>query len=144
MFTRRSLLALAGGAGVGLLPDLTPRALAAPRSALGKPIGLKVPGLHGKTADEFAGLLKKAGLAARSYIAGYDAFDKHIDTVVAEAKTLGVKHVVCAWIPCALPGGRGEGSPWTTWPTYPPAAALPRPRRSASSGTRPGRPSRQR
>jgi len=55
--------------------------------------------LYGRSAAEFRGLLKAAGLHATSFGAGYDALGKDLDSVAAQAQTLGAQHVVCSTIP---------------------------------------------
>jgi sugar phosphate isomerase/epimerase len=58
--------------------------------------------LYGRSAAEFRGLLKAAGLHATSFGAGYDALGKDLDSVAAQAQTLGAQHVVCSTIPHSL------------------------------------------
>lgn len=49
--------------------------------------------------DKFLGLLKERGLKAVSAHYQYDPLTKTLDKCVTEAKALGVKYVVCPWIP---------------------------------------------
>jgi sugar phosphate isomerase/epimerase len=62
-------------------------------------VEVEVPALYGKTADEFAALLKRHGLRAQSYITGFERFDRKLDEVIAETKALGATYVVCPGIP---------------------------------------------
>src|ERR1039458_2925971 len=55
--------------------------------------------LYGRSAAEFLGLLKAAGLQATSFGAAYDALGKDLDQVAAQARTLGAGYVVCSTIP---------------------------------------------
>jgi sugar phosphate isomerase/epimerase len=55
--------------------------------------------LYGRSAAEFLGLLKAAGLPATSFGAAYDALGKDLDQVAAQARTLGAGYVVCSTIP---------------------------------------------
>jgi sugar phosphate isomerase/epimerase len=55
--------------------------------------------LYGRSAAQFLGLLKAAGLQAASMGAAYDALDKDLDQVAAQAHTLGAGYVVCSTIP---------------------------------------------
>jgi sugar phosphate isomerase/epimerase len=55
--------------------------------------------LYGRSAAEFLGLLQSAGLHATSFGAGYDALGKDLDSVAAQARTLGAKYIVCSTIP---------------------------------------------
>ena len=60
---------------------------------------VEVGELYGRSAAQFVGLLKSAGLRATSFGAGYDALGKDLDAVAAQAKTLGAEYIVCATIP---------------------------------------------
>ena len=55
--------------------------------------------LYGRTPAEFLGLLKAAGLHATSIGAAYDALGKDLDSVAAQARTLGAEYIVCSTIP---------------------------------------------
>ena len=55
--------------------------------------------LHGRTAAEFQALLKAAGLHAASFGASYEALEKDVEAVAAQAQALGARYVVCATIP---------------------------------------------
>src|SRR5262245_32975034 len=56
---------------------------------------VEVPGQYGAPAEQFAALLKKHGLVAHSNHVGFERLDKDMPGVLKEAKTLGVKWVVC-------------------------------------------------
>lgn len=60
---------------------------------------VEVGELYGRSAAEFLGLLKAAGLQATSFGAAYDALGKDVDRVAAQARTLGAGYVVCSTIP---------------------------------------------
>lgn len=55
--------------------------------------------LYGRSAKEFQVLLKSNGLRATAFGASYKALDTQIETVAADAKTIGAKYVVCSTIP---------------------------------------------
>jgi len=54
---------------------------------------------QGKSAAETRALLDTAGLRCTSMGAPYDRMQQDIDGVIADAKTLGAKYVILAWIP---------------------------------------------
>jgi sugar phosphate isomerase/epimerase len=60
---------------------------------------LEVGGLFGRTAAEFRKLLDNNGLKATSMMAEHDKLEKQIDSVAADAHTLGVQYVVCGTVP---------------------------------------------
>ena len=60
---------------------------------------VETAGLYGMTAERFAGELTRAGLRATSMHVGYDDLKNHPETVIANAKALGVKWVGLAWYP---------------------------------------------
>jgi sugar phosphate isomerase/epimerase len=60
---------------------------------------LEVGALFGRTAAEFRKLLDNNGLKATSMMAEHDKLQKQIDSVAADAHTLGVQYVVCGTVP---------------------------------------------
>jgi sugar phosphate isomerase/epimerase len=60
---------------------------------------VEVSALYGRSAAGFRRLLDEAGLRATSMMAEYARLDKQIDSVAADAHTLGVEYVVCSTIP---------------------------------------------
>jgi sugar phosphate isomerase/epimerase len=54
---------------------------------------------YGRTPDAFAALLKTHGLRATSYGAAWDALNKDVSRVAAEARAIGASYVVCSTIP---------------------------------------------
>jgi sugar phosphate isomerase/epimerase len=60
---------------------------------------LEVGGFYGRTAAEFQRLLQKNGLRATSMMADYERLGKALDSVAAEAHTLGAEYVVASTIP---------------------------------------------
>jgi sugar phosphate isomerase/epimerase len=60
---------------------------------------LEVGGFYGRTAAEFQRLLRQNGLRATSMMAEYDRLGKALDSVAAEAHTLGAEYVVASTIP---------------------------------------------
>ncbi|MBC8153917.1 MAG: sugar phosphate isomerase/epimerase [Bacteroidetes bacterium] len=60
---------------------------------------VEVAGLYGMSAAEFRKLLDKNGLKAVSMGAGYEELNNSVPKIVADAKALGAKYVVCAWVP---------------------------------------------
>lgn len=60
---------------------------------------VETAGLYGMTAGRFAEELTRAGLHATSMHVGYDDLKSHPETVIANAKALGVKWVGIAWYP---------------------------------------------
>jgi sugar phosphate isomerase/epimerase len=55
----------------------------------------------GMTADSFRLLSESRGIQLISYGAGYEMLVKSPDSVAAQARALGAKYVMCAWIPHA-------------------------------------------
>jgi sugar phosphate isomerase/epimerase len=55
--------------------------------------------LYGRTASEFFGLLKQAGLHAASISAEYAELAANLDHVASRAQTIGAEYVVCSTIP---------------------------------------------
>jgi sugar phosphate isomerase/epimerase len=60
---------------------------------------VEVGELYGRSAAEFLGLLKAAGLHATSFMADYDALGKDPGAVALQARMLGAGYVVCSTIP---------------------------------------------
>lgn len=60
---------------------------------------VEVSTLYGRSAAEFQRLLDGAGLKATSMMAEYGRLGKEIDSVAADAHTLGAEYVVCGSIP---------------------------------------------
>lgn len=60
---------------------------------------VEVAGTQGKTADEYAALLKKAGLKPQSMHLGFEKLRDDMQGAIKEAKALGVGWVVCPWLP---------------------------------------------
>jgi len=60
---------------------------------------VELAGTYGMTAAQFKGELDKAGLKASSMHTSFESLRDKIDSVVSDAKTLGVEYVGCAWIP---------------------------------------------
>jgi len=54
---------------------------------------------QGKSAAETRALLDKHGLKMQSMLTGYDQLAKSVDSVINDAKTLGVTYVGTSWIP---------------------------------------------
>lgn len=63
---------------------------------------------QGKTAAETRAMLDEYGLRMQSTLTGYEQLAKSLDTVIANAKTLGVTYVGTAWIPHEKPFGRAH------------------------------------
>ena len=63
---------------------------------------------QGKTAAETRAMLDEHGLRMQSTLTGYDQLSKSLDTVIANAKTLGATYVGTAWIPHEKPFGRAH------------------------------------
>lgn len=126
MTSRRKLLAAAGATAL-LGPTALSHAAGRPKSPLKGAVGLElyslrhllekdvpgtlkkvralgfeeveVPGFYGKTAPEFAGLMKKAGLRAQSMLVPFDRCRDDFAGVVKDAQALGAKYVLNAWLP---------------------------------------------
>ncbi|GAB3252996.1 sugar phosphate isomerase/epimerase [Larkinella harenae] len=60
---------------------------------------VEVAGTYGMEPAEFRKLLEKNGLKAISTGASFEDLERNVPKVLAEAKALGVKYVMCAWIP---------------------------------------------
>jgi sugar phosphate isomerase/epimerase len=60
---------------------------------------VEVPQLYGKSAAEFAALLKKTGLRAQSLLAPFERCRDDMAGVIADAQALGVRYVLNAWLP---------------------------------------------
>lgn len=60
---------------------------------------LEVGGFYGRTALEFRRLLQQNGLRATSLMAEYERLGKALDSVAADAHTLGADYVVASTIP---------------------------------------------
>ncbi len=57
------------------------------------------PGLYGKTIEDWATALKKAGLKAHAQMATAERLEKDLPALIKGAETLGVKWVICPWLP---------------------------------------------
>ncbi len=67
---------------------------------IAKSYGIKEVELAGTgdlNAEQFSAELKKRGLVAISMHAGHQLLDKDLATVISDAKTLGVKYVICPY-----------------------------------------------
>ena len=60
---------------------------------------VELAGTYNLTAEQFKGELDKAGLKATSMHTSFESLRDKIDSVVSDAKKLGVEYVGCAWIP---------------------------------------------
>jgi sugar phosphate isomerase/epimerase len=60
---------------------------------------LEVGAFYGRTATEFQRMLEKYGLRATSMMADYERLGKALDSVAADARTLGAEYVVASTIP---------------------------------------------
>jgi sugar phosphate isomerase/epimerase len=60
---------------------------------------VELAGTYGMSARQFRQELDRAGLHASSMHVGYEIFRDSLSTVLADAKTLGVRYVGTAWIP---------------------------------------------
>jgi sugar phosphate isomerase/epimerase len=60
---------------------------------------VETAGLYGMTPEAFAAALKDAGLQATSMHVSLDDFKKNPQTVIAQARALGVRYVGTAWYP---------------------------------------------
>ena len=60
---------------------------------------VELAGTYGMSAATFRQALDRAGLRATSMHVGYETFRDSLSTVLADAKTLGVRYVGTAWIP---------------------------------------------
>lgn len=61
----------------------------------------EIAGTYGLSLTDFRTLLDKNNIKAISTGASYEDLDSNVPKVIAEAKALGAKYVVCAWIPHA-------------------------------------------
>jgi len=59
---------------------------------------VEMGGTYGLTPQQFRAELDKAGLRAVSMGASFDSLSDNIETVISNAKTFGVRYVMCAWI----------------------------------------------
>lgn len=126
---RRFLSTLAGGVGAAIVRSPLARAAMTPEveSPLGGPIGLQLYSLRadlpkdipgtlarlrslgirqvegggpaGTTPADFRAAMDKADLVCQSIGAGFDRVKGDMGGVLKEAKTLGARFVMCAWIP---------------------------------------------
>ena len=62
-------------------------------------------GFYDRTAAEFAGELKKAGLKCRAMHIGYEALGSNLDGVVKDAEVVGATTIVNPYLPHANRGG---------------------------------------
>ncbi len=60
---------------------------------------IETASFYGRPASEFRKLLNIAGLTCKSIIVDYDKLRDHLDTVIADAKTMGADYVVTAGFP---------------------------------------------
>lgn len=60
---------------------------------------VEVAGTYGLSLTDFRKLLDQNGLKAVSTGASFDDLDNNVPKIINEAKTLGAKYVMCAWIP---------------------------------------------
>ncbi|MFC5409447.1 sugar phosphate isomerase/epimerase family protein [Larkinella bovis] len=60
---------------------------------------VELAGTYGMAPEEFRKLLEKNGLKPISTGASFEDLENNVPKVLAEAKALGVKYVMCAWIP---------------------------------------------
>jgi sugar phosphate isomerase/epimerase len=60
---------------------------------------VELAGTYGLTAEQFKALLDARGLKAISAHYPFEQFGANLDSVVRDAKTLGLEYVGCAWIP---------------------------------------------
>jgi sugar phosphate isomerase/epimerase len=56
-------------------------------------------GFYGMEPEAFKKLTEKYGLVCPSIGAGYDRFDKDMEGIIRDAKTMGANYVMVAWIP---------------------------------------------
>jgi sugar phosphate isomerase/epimerase len=59
---------------------------------------VEMGGTYGLTPQQFRAELDKAGLRAVSMGTSFDSLRDNIETVISNAKTFGVRYVMCAWI----------------------------------------------
>ena len=60
---------------------------------------VEVAGTYGMNTGDFRKLLDQSGLKAISMGASFEDLDRNVPKVLAEAKALGARYVVCFWIP---------------------------------------------
>ena len=60
---------------------------------------VETAGLYGMDAEEFGTAITDAGLTVTSMHVSYDALKDDVETVIANAKALGVNYVGIAWYP---------------------------------------------
>ena len=60
---------------------------------------VETAGTYGVPAEKFRALLDERGLRAVSGHFPYEQCRDNVDSIAAEAKTLGLEYVGCAWIP---------------------------------------------
>jgi sugar phosphate isomerase/epimerase len=61
----------------------------------------EIAGTYGLSLPDFRKLLDENGIKAISTGASYEDLDSNVPKIIAEAKALGVKYIVCTWIPHA-------------------------------------------
>ena len=59
----------------------------------------EIAGTYGLSLADFRHLLDENGIKAISTGASFEDLDTNVPKIIAEAKALGVKYVVCTWIP---------------------------------------------
>ncbi|QDK81827.1 sugar phosphate isomerase/epimerase [Spirosoma sp. KCTC 42546] len=59
----------------------------------------EIAGTYGLSLSDFRKLLDQNGIKAISTGASFEDLDSNVPKIVAEAKALGVKYIVCTWIP---------------------------------------------
>ena len=62
---------------------------------------VEVAGTYGMSTGDFRKLLDQNGLKAIGFGASFEDLDRNVPKVLAEAKALGARYVVCFWIPHA-------------------------------------------
>ena len=67
---------------------------------------IEVAGFYDLTPADYAAALKKAGLRAASYGAGYEQLRDDTDSVIRNAQAVGARYVMTAWIPHDRPFSR--------------------------------------
>ncbi|MFO1476278.1 MAG: sugar phosphate isomerase/epimerase [Verrucomicrobiota bacterium] len=60
---------------------------------------VELAGTYGKTPEEFKSMLDARGLKAIGGHFGFEDFRTNLDSLVQQAKALGLSYVGCAWIP---------------------------------------------
>ncbi|MVM31011.1 TIM barrel protein [Spirosoma sp. HMF4905] len=61
----------------------------------------EIAGTYGLSLPDFRKLLDQNGIKAISTGASFEDLDSNVPKIIAEAKALGVKYIVCTWIPHA-------------------------------------------